>query len=274
MKPDVKLAGVPQTMLWTLYHRAAESMRPDTLLKDEAAEQIYRQIDFSFLHHFGPPDGSIAARACLFDAIVSQWLAQHPDGTVVELGCGLETQNARLDNGQAQWLLVDLPESLAWRQRLVTDHARCRHIAQDCLSLEWMEQIDPDGALMVTVQGLLMYFSQQQVRGLLTAILERFPHVELVFDVIPPWISLWTTSPLGFWKTPFYKVPPMPWGVVPTEVESLLSQWCARPVAVHVQPIRSIRPDVSPWLWLDNMPFLQDQWPAVVHVPAQNRVAG
>jgi O-methyltransferase involved in polyketide biosynthesis len=39
----------------------------------------------------------------LFAQDVQAWLTQHPTGTIIEIGCGLNTQFERLDNGQAQW---------------------------------------------------------------------------------------------------------------------------------------------------------------------------
>lgn len=269
------LSAIPQTMLWTLYHRAAESLRPDAILKDEAAEQAYAQLEFDFLRYFGPADGSIAARARMYDDLVSAWLTQHPGGTVVELGCGLETQSLRLRQHTNPWALVDLPESLIWRQRLIKDRADTRQIACDCFKLqEWTPQIDTRAPILVTAQGLLMYFPQEKVEQLIAGILEAFGEVEIIFDILPYWISLWTTSPLGFWKTPYYRVPPMPWGVLPSQIGPLVQSWTPRPLQVKSYPIQMMRPfPASWWEWVGSMPLLQDQLPAVVHVKPQGPVA-
>jgi hypothetical protein len=34
---SVELEGVPETLLWTLYHRATEARRPDAVLRDPKA---------------------------------------------------------------------------------------------------------------------------------------------------------------------------------------------------------------------------------------------
>lgn len=262
------LNAIPHTMLWTLYHRAAESLRPDAIFKDEAAEQVFAQLEFDFLHHFGPPDGSIAARTRMYDDLVSTWLTAHPGGVVVELGCGLETQSLRLREYGNPWTLIDLPESLRWRQQLIQDPPDARQIACDCFKLhEWTPQINSDAPVLVTAQGLLMYFPQDKVAQLLAGILATFNDVELIFDILPHWISLWTTSALGFWKTPYYRVPPMPWGVLPSQIGPLVQSWTARPMQVESYPIQTMRP-LPPawWEWVGSMPLLQDQLPAVVHV--------
>ena len=42
----------------------------------------------------------------------------HPEGLVVNLGAGLDTRFYRLDNGTIAWIDIDLPEVVAFRQKL------------------------------------------------------------------------------------------------------------------------------------------------------------
>src|SRR5215510_3956816 len=89
---SVELERVPETMLWTLYHRAVEARRPDAVLADPLAVELVDRIDFPFAERFG--DGERlsqwqALRARCFDDTVSRFLAARPSGTVVALGEGL-----------------------------------------------------------------------------------------------------------------------------------------------------------------------------------------
>ncbi len=104
--------GVSETMLWTLYDRACEARRPDGILKDPDSVRICNAIDYDFVRRFGEPVGSFAARAARIDQLLTRWLERHPDGLVVSLGEGLETQAHRVDNGQMQWITVDLPAAI------------------------------------------------------------------------------------------------------------------------------------------------------------------
>jgi hypothetical protein len=58
---------------------------------------------------------------------------------------------------------------------------------------------------------------------LLVAIVERFPGVELMFDVIPPWLSRKTVA--GWDMTRDYQPPPMPWGIRRGDLSSTLRRW-------------------------------------------------
>src|SRR3954465_12831349 len=104
-----QLTGVPETLLWTLYYRAQEAARPDSVLDDPLAVELVHRIDYPFAARLG--QGSRRAqwqglRAPPFHARVPAFLGAHPGGAVVALGEGLETQFWRVDDGQVDWLGV------------------------------------------------------------------------------------------------------------------------------------------------------------------------
>lgn len=114
----VNLQGLPETLLIPLWCRARETQKPDALLRDPKAVQILEQLecDFtSFQKAWMTPLG-IAIRTKLIDGEVRKFLAAHPRATVVNLAAGLDTRMARLDNGNAQWYDLDLPEVIELRR--------------------------------------------------------------------------------------------------------------------------------------------------------------
>ena len=46
---------------------------------------------------------TLFARTILLDQMVGAFLEEHPDATVVNIACGLDTRVYRLDNGQARF---------------------------------------------------------------------------------------------------------------------------------------------------------------------------
>ncbi|MFY1826919.1 class I SAM-dependent methyltransferase [Myxococcus fulvus] len=266
MTAAVNLTGVPETMLWTLHNRATEARRADTFLHDPACVRIYESIAYDFERSFGKADGSHPMRSRVFDDVVRPWMAAHPGGTVVELGVGLETQLQRCDDGRVRWVCVDVPEALAVRERFLPPSERCRHVARSALDLAWMDEVDASKGVFVSAQGLLMYFDEAQVRRLLLAIVERFPGVELMFDVIPRWFSKKTLQ--GFHKTKHYRAPPMPWGVNRDEVEPLLRSWSARVTAVRSVSYGLYARGVAGAVLrlFSQVPVLRNLPPAIVHV--------
>jgi O-methyltransferase involved in polyketide biosynthesis len=252
-------------MLWALHNRASEARRPDTILVDPDSVRIHAAIDYDFARHFGEPMGSLAARAAEIDRVVRRWIVHHPDGFVVSLGEGLETQVRRVDNGRVRWLSVDLPEAIRLRERVLPATDRCRHLAVSALDPLWMDAVDPSSGVFVIAQGLLMYFEPEQVRRLLCGIADRFPGAEIVFDTVPCWFSRLTR--LGLRQTAHFRLPPMPWGVNRDELEPTLRRWHRRLTGVTLLEYRFPRglPHLLAHV-IDRIPVVRHEVPSLVHV--------
>jgi O-methyltransferase involved in polyketide biosynthesis len=186
----VVLDAVPETMLWSLYHRAAEARRPDTVLRDPRAVELVDAMDFPFAARFGPAAPGLAQwqalRAACFDREVRRFLTHHPDGTVVALGEGLETQFWRVDQGTVQWVGVDLPEAIALRRKLLPGEPRMRQVACAAQDERWLDEVDTSAPVLVTAQGLLMYLTRDEVHRLLATCAARIGSGGIVFDAVSP----------------------------------------------------------------------------------------
>lgn len=253
-KIEARLGELPETLLWNLYQRATEAGRRDGVLTDPGAVALVERIGYPFRDRFG--SGGLgqwqALRARCFDLAVQRFLASHPAGTVVALGEGLETQFWRVDNGQVHWVTIDLPETTALRRAVLPAQSpRQRMIACSALSADWLDELtggpagradglagseggpagdggrrapaaaDP-AEVLLTAQGLLMYFQPEEVHRLVMACAARLPGSALVFDGVPRWFSDRTLA--GAMRTrQGYQAPPMPWAVDKTELARLRS---------------------------------------------------
>ena len=75
VRPD--LGGVPETTLWTLYHRALEARRSDRVLDDPKAIKLVDALDFPFVDRFGAHEMLAQAQALrvrAFDVEVKRFL--------------------------------------------------------------------------------------------------------------------------------------------------------------------------------------------------------
>jgi O-methyltransferase involved in polyketide biosynthesis len=181
----VDLSGVPETLLWPLYARAAEARRDDALLRDATAIELVDSIDYPFEARFGRPQQVLALRESSFDNRVRSFLARHPSGTVVALGDGLNTQFSRLDNGRARWLSIDLPEVIDLRRKLLPDSERSRSVACSALDGGWVDLVDSRDGVFITAQGLLMYLHETDVYDLIGRCAKAFPGASMMFDAMP-----------------------------------------------------------------------------------------
>lgn len=230
------LTGVPETTLWTLHNRASEAARADGCIRDPKCLEIYRALDYDYERSFGKAEPSHGVRSQLFDEKIRAFLAQHPDGVIVNLGEGLETQRFRFEEAaheRALWLSVDLPETIAMRERFIQPDERHLHVPFSALDTRWFDAVPPGRAVFITAQGLLMYFTEQEVKTLVQAIGQRFPGAILMFDFLSVKISRHTLSKRGWMKTRHYRTPPMPWGLDRDQLEPRFSAWLGQPVKVH-----------------------------------------
>ena len=242
VKTKVELEGVPETLLWNLYHRAVEARRPDAVLHDPRAVELVDAIDYPFQARFGAGAQANwqaqwqALRAGCFDGAVRAFLRDHPEGTVVALGEGLETQFWRVDDGGVRWVTVDLPETVHVRRRLLPDGPRQRTFAGSALEGRWMDEVDSSRGVLLTAQGLLMYLQPVEVAELVAACAERFPGAALVFDAVPRWFSARTLR--GEMRAAGYTSPPMPWALEPRHVGEVRAM---HPGVVDVQELTPAR---------------------------------
>ena len=187
----VRLDPVPETLLWTLWHRAVEAKRGDRVLDDPLAVELVDRIDFPFVERFG--DGEKlsqwqALRARCFDDAVRGFLSRRPGGTVVALGEGLETQLWRVDDRRVRWMSVDLPEVIQLRRELLPVHERAQMVAASGPRADWLDAVPAGTDVLVTAQGVLMYLAPDDVHRLVTRCAERFRSGALVFDAVPRWL--------------------------------------------------------------------------------------
>lgn len=219
MATPSELSGVPETALWTLRNRAMEAKRPDSTYEDPVAVELFDSLGAPG-DHFGAPSQSHSLRARAFDDVVRGFLAEHPGGTVVALGEGLQTSFWRIGDPKVRWLSVDLPEMISLREKLLPAAEQITHVAASAFDRSWMDKVDAEPAnVLITAEGLLMYFERDESLGLIRDCAARFPGGAMVFDSIPAWLS--RRSAGGLRRSPGYIAPPMPFSLSRDEAAAL-----------------------------------------------------
>jgi O-methyltransferase involved in polyketide biosynthesis len=191
------LTGVAETLLIPLLARGVETRRPDALFRDPLALEMLERLDCDvtrFAKDWMTQTG-IAIRTEILDAAVRRFLARNPAGLVVNLGAGLCTRFFRLDNGQVEWIDLDLPEVIQIKREFLDEQERYRFLAHSVLDHAWMDAIDatPGQAVLFLAEGLFPYFTEGEVRGLVEALNQRFPGSELVCEGMST-IGVWFSS--------------------------------------------------------------------------------
>ncbi|MEA3325693.1 MAG: class I SAM-dependent methyltransferase [Chloroflexota bacterium] len=106
-----------------LWGRAVESQKDKPRLLDATADKIIGQVDVDFLQAAANLDEKTKItwikRSIICDQIVRNFLSHTPDGTVVNIGCGLDMTYSRIDSGNLRWYDLDLPDVIELRKKVL-----------------------------------------------------------------------------------------------------------------------------------------------------------
>ena len=189
-KIAIPLGDVQKTLFLPLWGRAVETGKDHPLLSDPTAVRIMGSVDFDF-STIARNMKSITrlawiARSLLIDRCVRGFLGNSPDGTVVNIGCGMDTTFDRVDNGRVRWFDLDLPDVIALRRSFISETPRRTFIASSFQDDAWFSQIDTPGKLMLVAAGVFYYYREQDIRGFFIKVAERFRGAEIIFDAASP----------------------------------------------------------------------------------------
>lgn len=202
----VEFTKEKETMLMTLYGRALQSQWEHPILRDPWAEEAVRHIDYDFgtLYGYAGVFGHlvsgvgctiIATRASTFDLLTTRYLADHPDATVLHLGCGLDSRVFRVNPpSSVSWFDVDYPDVIAVRRQLFPERPNYHLVGASLEDLGWLDEVPGARPVLVVAEGVLMYLSEENVKALLNAVTGHFPSGQLVFDALHPWVVARTGS--------------------------------------------------------------------------------
>jgi O-methyltransferase involved in polyketide biosynthesis len=177
-----ELGAVQETLFVPLAGRARQTRRRRPVLRDPKAAEIFASVDFDTEKYGRGLGGQVTVlRTAIFDCWVSDFLAEHPGGTVVEIGTGLNTRFERVDNGRAHWIDLDLPDTIELRRRFFADSDRRRMVAASVLDQDWLPAVrDSPGPYFFAADGVFAYL--EQAPQVIARIAADFPGALIAFD--------------------------------------------------------------------------------------------
>ena len=191
MKEKIKLSGVPETMLQTVYARAKENNGRGAI-HDAKAEELIEKLDydFSLADKVTAMRSGVIARTIVLDKLTKSWLASHPGAVVIDIACGLDTRCYRMA-GYAHWYNLDLPETMAVREKLLPESGTISQIAMSAMD-DWSGEIselsEQNVPVLIVIEGLTMYLSEADVQRIFTVISSRFSNATVFVETMNPMI--------------------------------------------------------------------------------------
>lgn len=196
IKPDIQ-DHIADTLFITLYAKAVETRKKKPLIVDPAACGLVGKIDYDFSRYKNKPKTSVgvAIRATHFDNMASRFIRENDNPVVVLVGCGLDTRVQRIGSetaGKAVFYELDIEEVIQIRRQLIPPLPNEHYIASSMLTTGWMDDIKekhPGGSFIFIIEGVLMYFNEDDNKFIFRELANRFPGAELHFDMLNKWMS-------------------------------------------------------------------------------------
>jgi O-methyltransferase involved in polyketide biosynthesis len=134
IKSKIGLGSVQETLLLPLWGRALETQKKNPILIDNKAVSIINNIPYDFTliskNISKISQASWIARSIFFDKKIIEYIQKHPNATIVNIGCGLDTTFDRIDNGKIQWIDLDLPDTIALRKKYISETDRSQFVSK------------------------------------------------------------------------------------------------------------------------------------------------
>jgi len=175
--------NVNKTLYIPLYGKSYVSKK-GLFLEDKMAERIWDSEGFELK---GKSNSKWLAyymgiRSAVFDEWVKKKLSGLEDAVVIHIGCGLDSRAIRITEDSYKWYDVDFPDVIEERRRYYTESDSYKMIAGDVRDSKWLEGITERGSAIVIMEGVSMYLTSDEMRGLADALCSHFDSLTLLAD--------------------------------------------------------------------------------------------
>jgi len=177
------------TLLLPLVGRAKATDMLDPLLDDEKAKGLVARLGARLDQQTRSVDLyttiCYAARAVRMDAAVREFIELHPLAAIIDIGSGLDTIFYRVDNGRICWYDLDLPDVIRLRGRLLPAGPRNRYLGKSLFDTTWFDDVaDTGDGVFMLAAGVLMYYSEGEVKEFIVRAAGHFRGAQILFDVL------------------------------------------------------------------------------------------
>ncbi|MDD7410983.1 class I SAM-dependent methyltransferase [Fusobacterium gastrosuis] len=184
----INLNGVTETLLIPFYARVYGSKFYKDKFYDKTALENFEKIEYDFSKF---KNGKMSIWGCISRSIIldresKKFIEKYPNSKCISIGCGFDTRFDRVDNGRIIWYGLDFPEVISLRNKIFSNKSREYYIESDALNEEWAKEIKDDKEVLIILEGILMYFSEEKVKDFFIILKKYFPKAIILAEFSRP----------------------------------------------------------------------------------------
>ena len=186
---NAAISGVMATAMLPLWARAEEARQACPLFKDAYAIELSRllALDFGAVRDAWRIQTSVAIRTRILDDKLHDYIQQHPDAAIINLGAGFDSRFYRMDNGHLIWYDLDFPQLIDLKRRYISETPRYRMLGKSILDYSWLHEVAvQDRPVMILAEGVLMYLQESELKTLFGQLAGRFAGAHLLIELLAP----------------------------------------------------------------------------------------
>ncbi len=179
----MELNNESKTLFIPLLGKAVMS-RDNLFLHDPKAEEIISKVDYDFssLKQSKWLSMFMSVRSLVIDEVCNKYILEHPNTTIIHLGCGLDSRCLRVNQNFKVWYDIDYEEVISIRNKFYVQDNKHKMIGSSVIDFKWLNQVENNNDILVVAEGLTMYLSEEEIKELLSKMNEKFGDVHLLFD--------------------------------------------------------------------------------------------
>ena len=179
----MELNNESKTLFIPLLGKAIIS-KDNIFLHDYKAEEIINKLDYDFnsLKQSKWLSMYMSLRGLLIDELCNKYILEHPNSTIIHLGCGLDSRCLRVNSNYNIWYDIDYKNVIDIRKEFYKNSKKYKMIGSSVLDNKWLDEIDNSDNVLIIMEGLTMYLSEDEIKELLNSITKKYDNVYLIFD--------------------------------------------------------------------------------------------
>ena len=170
-----------------LFGRACCAKRYPKLFEDPLARRVVEQCGYPFEYLKIRESQAVgwSINQWFFCERIRHFLETHPDGVIVDAGCGLDTMFPLVDNGRCTWINLDFEDVLELRGRLMPCGEREQNLAANLLQEGWLDQVKEkaSGGFYFVASDVIGLITEEHVKELMGNLAAAFPGGGVCFDI-------------------------------------------------------------------------------------------